>query len=196
MSLLALACKRIDGTCTDNTNTDSDECVSVARAVTRCLKQPTMTDGKVKSPLTLTTGVVPPDTDIGNHAPLVETEDLDKTVTVPNNPSVLRDEKWTTVRRKRNEKKKAVGSTQMDSKSPNALPKSEALPKSDSRRETYPGVSEKKNLIPLNIIVSKLLESNDPDPKIRHAHDLEKLGEYIPSIVPDNSKGVQVKKAG
>ncbi|VDP59433.1 unnamed protein product [Schistosoma curassoni] len=90
MSLLALTCKRNDGACTDNTSTDSNECVSVVRAVTRRLKQPTVTDGKVKSPLTLTTGVVPPDTDTGNYAPLVNTEDLDKTVTAPNSHSVLR----------------------------------------------------------------------------------------------------------
>ncbi|VDP33612.1 unnamed protein product [Schistosoma margrebowiei] len=45
----------------------------------------------MKSPLTLTTGLVPPDTDIGNHAPLVETEDLDKTATASNSHSVLRD---------------------------------------------------------------------------------------------------------
>ncbi|VDO93134.1 unnamed protein product [Schistosoma mattheei] len=42
--------------------------------------------------------------------------------------------------------------------------------------------------------MSKLLESNDPDPKTGHAHDLEKLGEYIRGILPDNSKGVQAEK--
>ncbi|VDP77557.1 unnamed protein product [Schistosoma curassoni] len=186
MSLLALAYKRNDGAWADDTSTDSDECVSVIRAVTRRLKKPTMTDGKVKSPLTSTTGVVPPDTDIGNHAPLVETKGLYKTVTAPNSPSVLRHEKWTTVWRKRNEKKEASGNTQMVSKSLNALPKPDAMPKSDSKRETPSGVSEKKNLIASNIIVSKLLESNDPDPKIRHAHDLEKLVKYIRSILPDD----------
>ncbi|CAH8599148.1 unnamed protein product [Schistosoma bovis] len=193
MSLLALACKKNDGICADNTGTDSDECVCV---VTQRLKKPTLNDAKVKSPLILTGGVVPPSTDIVNHAPLVGTDDLDKTVTVPNSPSVTRDEKWTTVRRKRNEKKKAVSSTQVVSNSmvdSNCEPQV-ALPRSDRKSETHPGVTEKKNLITSNIIVSNLRESNDPDPKIRHAHDLEKLGEYIRSILPDNSKGVQVKK--
>ncbi|VDP62909.1 unnamed protein product [Schistosoma curassoni] len=91
MSLLALACKKNDGACADNTSTDSDECVSVVPAVKRCLELPNLTDGEAKSPLTLRRDVVPPD--IGNHAPLVETEDLDKTVTTPNNSSVPRDEK-------------------------------------------------------------------------------------------------------
>ncbi|CAH8573272.1 unnamed protein product [Schistosoma haematobium] len=196
MSLLALACKKKDGICADNTGTDSDECVSVVPAVTRRLKKLTLTDVKVESSLTLTGGVVPSGTDIVNNAPLMETEDLDKTVTVPNSPSVMRDEKWNTVRRKRTEKKKAVSSTQVVSNSlvdPNCEPQI-ALPKSEGKSETHPGVTEKKNLITSNIIVSKLRESNDPDPKIRHAHDLEKLGEYIRSILPDNSKGVQVKK--
>ncbi|CAH8442523.1 unnamed protein product [Schistosoma intercalatum] len=155
-----------------------------------------LTDVKVKSSLILTGGVVPPCTDIVNNAPLVGTVDLDKTVTVPNSPSVMRDEKWTTERRKRNEKKKAVSSTQAVSNSlvdSNCEPQI-AIPRSDRKSETYPGVTEKKNLITSNIIVSELRESNDPDPKIRHAHDLEKLGEYIRSILPDNSKGVQVKK--
>ncbi|CAH8589689.1 unnamed protein product [Schistosoma intercalatum] len=93
MALLALACKKNDSTCADNTGTDSDECVRVVPAVTRCLKRPTPTDTKVKSPLTSTRGVIPPGTDIGNNAPLVGTDELDKTVTVPNSPNVLRDEK-------------------------------------------------------------------------------------------------------
>ncbi|VDP32975.1 unnamed protein product [Schistosoma curassoni] len=183
MSLLTLAFRKNDDACAD-----SDEYVSVVPAVTRRLKHPTLTDGKVKSPLTLTSKVVPPDTDIDNHAPLVKTEDLDKTLTAPNSPSVLRDEKWTTIRIKRNEKKKAVGSTQMVSKSlvDSHCEPQNALPKSDSKRETHSGVTEKKDLISSNIIVSKLRESN--------AHDLEKLGEYIRIILPDNSKVVQVKK--
>lgn len=67
------------------------------------------------------------------------------------------------------------------------------LPKSDSETELHSGVTE-KNLISSNIIVSSLLESNDPDLKNRHAHNLKKLREYICSILPDNSKGVKVKK--
>ncbi|VDP64643.1 unnamed protein product [Schistosoma mattheei] len=154
------------------------------------------TDAKVKSPLTSTGGVIPAGTDIGNNTPLMGTDELDKTVTVPNSSNVLRDEKWTTVRRKRNEKKKAVGSTQVVSNSmmDSNCESQTALPKSDGKSETHPGVTEKKNQIISNIIVSELRESNDPDSKIRHAHDLEKLGEYIRSILPDNSKGVQVKK--
>ncbi|CAH8618971.1 unnamed protein product [Schistosoma bovis] len=164
MSLLALACKKNDGICADNTGTDSDECVSVVPAVTRRLKQPTLTDVKVKSPLTLTGGVVPPGTDIVNNAPLVGTKDQDKTVTVPNSPSVMRDEKWTTVRRERNEKKKAVNSTLVVS---NSLVDSNCelqitLPRSDSKSETHPGVTEKKNLITSNIIVSKLRDPKLP----------------------------------
>ncbi|CAI2728754.1 unnamed protein product [Schistosoma spindalis] len=197
MSLLALACKKNDRACTDNMSTDSDECVSVVvPAVTRRLKHPNLIDGKVKSPLILPREEAPPETNISNQVPLVDTEDLNKTVTVPNSPGVLKDEKWTTVRNKRSEKKKAVGNAQVVSKSlVNSHCESQnVLPKSDRKRENHPGVTEKKNLISSNIIVSKLLESNDPDPKIRHAHDLEKLGDYIRSILPDNSKGVQVKK--
>ena len=67
------------------------------------------------------------------------------------------------------------------------------LSNSDSKAEHHPSVTE-MNLISSNIIVSNLLESKDPNPQIRHAHDLERLGEYIRSILPDNSKGVQVKK--
>lgn len=51
-----------------------------------------------------------------------------------------------------------------------------------------------KNLISSNIIVNKLLESNDPDPQIRHAHHLEKPGKYIHSVLLDNSKGFQTIK--
>lgn len=51
-----------------------------------------------------------------------------------------------------------------------------------------------KNLISSNIIVNKLLESNDPDPQIRHAHDLGKPGKYIHSFLLDNSKGFQTIK--
>ncbi|CAH8679975.1 unnamed protein product, partial [Schistosoma haematobium] len=98
MSLSTLTCKKNDGGCADNMSTYSDKCVSVVPAVMRRLKEPTSTDGKVKSSLTLTRRVVPPDTNIGNHAPPVETEDLDKTVTALNSHSVLRDEKWTTKR--------------------------------------------------------------------------------------------------
>ncbi|CAH8482250.1 unnamed protein product [Schistosoma mattheei] len=93
MGLLALAYKKNDDTCADNTGTDSDGCVSVVPAVTRRLKQPTLTDTKVRSPLTLTRGVIPPGTDIDNNAPLVGTDELDKTITVPNSSNVLRDEK-------------------------------------------------------------------------------------------------------
>lgn len=49
-----------------------------------------------------------------------------------------------------------------------------------------------KNLIS-NIIVNNLLYSNDSDPKIMHAHNLEKLGEFIHSILPDDSQGVLVE---
>ncbi|CAH8628276.1 unnamed protein product [Schistosoma curassoni] len=111
MSLLALACKKNDGCCADNTSTDGEECVSVVRVATGPVKHPTVIDGKVKSPLTLTRSEVPIDIDIGNHTPSVEIEDPDKTVTVPNSPgvAVLSDDKWTSVRRERDEKKKAVG---------------------------------------------------------------------------------------
>ncbi|CAH8603099.1 unnamed protein product [Schistosoma guineensis] len=95
-----------------------------------------------------------------------------------------------------NEKKKSVGSTQVVSNSlmDSHCESQTALPKSGGKSESHPGVTEKKNQITSNIIVSKLRESNYSDPKIRHAHDLEQLGEYIRSILPDNSKGVQVKK--
>ncbi|VDP46478.1 unnamed protein product [Schistosoma mattheei] len=72
MSLLALACKKNDDGCVDNTSTDGEECVSVVRAATGPAKHPTVIDEKVKSPLTLTRGEVPLDIDIGNHTPLVD----------------------------------------------------------------------------------------------------------------------------
>lgn len=98
-----MACKKNGGGCTD-----SEERVSVVRAVTRRLKHPTVTQGKVKYPLTLTGREVPADVDVGNHVPLVGIKDLDKNVRVPNFNGLLSEEKWTTVQRKRNEKKKAV----------------------------------------------------------------------------------------
>ncbi|VDP02161.1 unnamed protein product [Schistosoma mattheei] len=51
-----------------------------------------------------------------------------------------------------------------------------------------------KNSNSSNNIVGSFLESNHHDPEIGHAHDLKKLGEYIRCILPDNSKGIQVKK--
>ncbi|VDP52673.1 unnamed protein product [Schistosoma curassoni] len=69
MSLLALACKKNDGGCADNTSTEGEERVSVVRAATRPVKHPTVIDGKVKSPLTLTRNEVPLDIDISNHTP-------------------------------------------------------------------------------------------------------------------------------
>lgn len=39
--------------------------------------------------------------------------------------------------------------------------------------------------------MSILLESDDPDSQPRHACVLEKIGEYISSVLPDNSKSVQ-----
>ncbi|CAI2735580.1 unnamed protein product [Schistosoma spindalis] len=108
MSLLALSCKKNDSACADNTSTDSDECVSVVPAVARCLKQPTLIDVKVKSPLTLTREEALPGTDIGNRAPLVETKNLNKTVTFTNSPGVLRNDKWTTVRKKTKRKEKKL----------------------------------------------------------------------------------------
>lgn len=67
------------------------------------------------------------------------------------------------------------------------------LQKSGTKTEHHPGVTEKKLISP-NIVVSSLLEPNDPDTKIRHSHDLEKPGEFNRSILSVNSKGVQVKK--
>lgn len=66
------------------------------------------------------------------------------------------------------------------------------LTKSESKIELQCGRTE-KNLISSNNIVSNLPKSNDPDPKPRYVYVLEKIGEYINSISPDNSKGVQVK---
>ncbi|VDO65652.1 unnamed protein product [Schistosoma curassoni] len=101
LSLLALACKKNYGGCADNTSTDGEECVSVVRAATGPAKHPTVIDRKVKSQLMLTSEV-PLDIDIGNHTPLVEIEDPDKTVTVPNSSgvAVLSGDKWTSVWRK------------------------------------------------------------------------------------------------
>lgn len=52
-----------------------------------------------------------------------------------------------------------------------------------------------KYLMSSNIIVGNLLGSDNADPKIGHVHDFEKLEEFICSILPDKSKGVQSKKS-
>ncbi|VDP73926.1 unnamed protein product [Schistosoma mattheei] len=91
MGILSLAGEKNDDSCADNTSTDSEECVSVVLGVTRRLKHPIVTDGKVNSTLTLMRSELPLDTDIGNHVPLLELEDQDKTVTVSNSPGVLSD---------------------------------------------------------------------------------------------------------
>ncbi|VDP01140.1 unnamed protein product [Schistosoma curassoni] len=175
MSLLALARKKKDGGCTSNTSTDKEEYASVVRTVTRCVKHPT-----VKSPLKLTGIEAPLDIDTGSHASLVKIDGPDKTITVPNSPgvAVLTDEKWTAVRRKRNEEKNAVGITHLVGMSlVNSHSESRnALPNSNSKTEHHSSVTE-KNLLSSSIVESNFLESNSPDPKIRHAHDLEKLVE-------------------
>lgn len=84
-----------DGGCADNTSTDNEECVSVVCSVTGRVKNSTVIDGKVKSPLKLTRSEAPLHTDIGNHVSLVKIENPNKTVATPKSPSVavLSDDK-------------------------------------------------------------------------------------------------------
>lgn len=196
MSLLALACKKKDSGCASNASTDSEDCVSVVSAVTKRAEQPTLINDEVKLPLQPTRSKSPHGIDMSNHVSLVEIEDPDKTVTVPNSPNaaVLNDQKWTAVKRKRKGKKANDKAHLVDKPLRNSQSESlNALSHSDRTADHHPSATE-RNLISSNIIVSKLPESNDPDPKVRHTHDLERLGEYIRSILPDNTKGVQVKK--
>ncbi|VDP42326.1 unnamed protein product [Schistosoma margrebowiei] len=95
MNQLALVCREKDVGCARSTCTDSEECVSVTRAVIGRVKHPTVIDGKVKSRLKLTRSEAPLDIDIGSHASPVETEDPDKTITVRNSSGIadLSDEK-------------------------------------------------------------------------------------------------------
>lgn len=119
------------------------------------LNTPTVIDRKAKSPLKLTGSEVPLDIDMDDHASIVELEDPDKTVTVPNSSyvAVLSDEKRTTVQRQRSERKKSISSTHSVSKSlVNFHSESQnTLLKSGSKAELHPSVAE-KNSISSNII--------------------------------------------
>ncbi|CAH8598860.1 unnamed protein product [Schistosoma guineensis] len=185
MGLLALACKKNDGGSTDNRSTDDEECVSVVSAVTRPIKHLTAVDGIVKSPLTLTRNEVSPDIDIGSHTPLVEIEDPDKTVTVPHSPgvAVLSGDKWTPVRRKKNKKKKAVGKTQLVSKT---------LEGTLSEEKSSP--REKIDLSERSVIFHKIRESSDTEPKTRFEHDLNHIKTSLSKLLPDTVSGVSICK--
>ncbi|KAH9592473.1 hypothetical protein MS3_00001266 [Schistosoma haematobium] len=185
MALLALACKKNDGGSNDNKSTDGEECVSVVSAATGPVKHLTVIDGNVKSPLTLTRNEVPLDIDIGSHTPLAEIEDPDKTVTVPRSPgvAVLTGDKWTSVRRKRNGKKKTVGKTQLVSKALEGM-----------LSEEKSSLRDKTDLSERSVIFHKIRESSDKEPKARFEHDLNHIKTSLSKLLPDTVSGVSICK--
>ncbi|VDP37344.1 unnamed protein product [Schistosoma curassoni] len=90
---------------------------------------------------------------------------------------------WTSVRRKRNGKKKAVGKTQLVSKALEGM-----------LSEEKSSLRDKIDLSERSVIFDKIRESSDTEPKARLEHDLNDIKTSLSKLLPDTVSGVSICK--